>query len=101
MLTVNEPLVFNEYVYKLDPDQTLAMIKAAVTRPNKRKANAIDAKSQLAWNGDPYLRQFGAVFDDQIARTQSSLLEPPKIQLANNVTSPMLAGCWDLHCKKF
>ncbi|KAK2034238.1 piwi domain-containing protein [Colletotrichum zoysiae] len=89
------------YLYKLDPDQTSAMIKAAVTRPSQRKADIIDAKNQLAWKEDPYLRQYGVVFDDQMARTQGSLLEPPKIQFANNITSPMFAGRWDLRGKKF
>ncbi|GKT82663.1 eukaryotic translation initiation factor 2c [Colletotrichum tofieldiae] len=84
------------YHYKLDSDQTSAMIKAAVTRPNQRKADIIDAKNQLAWKEDPYLRQYGIVFDDQMARIQA-----PKIQYANNVTSPMFSGRWDLRGKKF
>ncbi|KAL0939565.1 eukaryotic translation initiation factor 2c [Colletotrichum truncatum] len=89
------------YTYKLDPDQTAAMIKGAVTRPNQRKAEIIDAKNQLAWREDPYLRQYGVVFDDQMAKTTGSILEPPKIQYANNVTSPMFSGRWDLRGKKF
>ncbi|KXH51872.1 piwi domain-containing protein [Colletotrichum simmondsii] len=89
------------YNYKLDPDQTSAMIKAAVTRPTQRKADIIKAKNQLAWKEDPYLRQYGVVFEDQMAKTVGSLLEPPKIQYANNVVSPVFSGRWDLRGKKF
>ncbi|KAF9873507.1 eukaryotic translation initiation factor 2c [Colletotrichum karsti] len=89
------------YPFKLDPDQTAAMIKGAVTRPNVRKADINDAKNQLAWGQDPYLKQYGVVFDTQMAKTTGSLLEPPKIQYANNVISPMFAGRWDLRGKKF
>ncbi|OLN96063.1 Protein argonaute [Colletotrichum chlorophyti] len=89
------------YPFKLDPDETSMMIKAAVTRPNQRKADILDAKNQLAWKDDPYLRQYGVVFEDQMAKTQGSVLEPPKIQYANNLTSPMFSGRWDLRGKKF
>ncbi|KAJ0318728.1 hypothetical protein Brms1b_004217 [Colletotrichum noveboracense] len=89
------------YPYKLGPDETAMMIKGAVTRPNVRKADIMEAKAQLAWKDDPYLKQYGVVFDEAMAKTQGCLLEPPKIQYANNVVSPMFAGRWDLRGKKF
>nr|ALJ83738.1 quelling-defective 2 [Colletotrichum lindemuthianum] len=90
------------YPFKLDGDQTSMMIKGAVTRPKDRKADIMNAKSQLGWKEDPYLKQYGLVFDEQMAKIQGLVLEPPKIEFANYaVTSPMFAGRWDFRGKKF
>ncbi|KAM0324838.1 hypothetical protein ACHAQA_007804 [Verticillium albo-atrum] len=89
------------YPWKLEPDATANMIKAAVTRPDKRKADIMEAKKMLGWNEDPYLRQFGLKFDENMTRTEGRLLQNPVVQFANGNIDPKTSGRWDLRGKKF
>ncbi|KAF3360877.1 hypothetical protein VDGD_10484 [Verticillium dahliae] len=89
------------YPYKLLGDETANMIKGAVTRPDKRKADIMQAKNMLGWSNDPYLRQFGLKFDENFTRTEGRLLPNPVIQFANGNIDPKTSGRWDLRGKKF
>ncbi|KAM0278769.1 hypothetical protein ACHAQH_004960 [Verticillium albo-atrum] len=89
------------YPFKLDGDATSNMIKGAVTRPDKRKADIMEAKKMLGWSEDPYLRHFGLKFDENFTRTEGRLLPNPVIQFANGNIDPKVSGRWDLRGKKF
>ncbi|KAF6828905.1 eukaryotic translation initiation factor 2c [Colletotrichum plurivorum] len=90
------------YTFKLGPDQTANMIKCAVNRPNERRAEIMNSKRQLAWSDDPYLKQYGVQFDENMIKTQATVMAPPKMQYAGGaLIDPKFSGRWDLRGKKF
>ncbi|RYO84000.1 hypothetical protein DL766_001866 [Monosporascus sp. MC13-8B] len=89
------------YQFKLDPQQTAAMIKIAVTRPNERKKDIMDGVRELNWNSDQYLRAFDLPISQEMVVTNARLLQNPEITYANKKENPGLTGRWDLRGKKF
>ncbi|KAF4636136.1 hypothetical protein G7Y89_g1931 [Cudoniella acicularis] len=89
------------YVYKLGPDQTAAMIKFAVTRPQQRIQAINHGVGMLKWSTDPYLNHFKIKVDPNMSITNARLLQNPEIQYANQKVNPGTSGRWDLRGKKF
>ncbi|RYP69891.1 hypothetical protein DL771_005834 [Monosporascus sp. 5C6A] len=89
------------YQFKLDPQQTAAMIKIAVTRPNERKKDIMDGVRDLNWNSDQYLRAFDLPISQEMVVTNARLLQNPEITYANKKENPGVTGRWDLRGKKF
>lgn len=74
---VLEPM--QRYPFKLNPEQTAAMIKIATTRPQARRAN-IEAKVRsLHISEDPYLREYGVQFEPTFTKTEARILPLPKV----------------------
>ncbi|KAM5355683.1 hypothetical protein ACJ41O_002329 [Fusarium nematophilum] len=95
-----EPM--QRYPFKLNPDQTAAMIKIAVTRPAQRKQDIQRGASALRIGEDPVLREYGVSFEAQFAKTEARILPAPSVKFLGNATcEPKFAGRWDLRGKKF
>ncbi|KAJ6441216.1 eukaryotic translation initiation factor 2c [Purpureocillium lavendulum] len=94
-----EPM--QRYPFKLNPDQTAAMIKVAVTRPQQRKADIINHASKLKQAEDPYLREYGVKFEPMFARTEARIITPPRVDFSQGSADPKFSGRWDLRGKKF
>lgn len=95
-----EPM--QRYPFKLNPDQTAAMIKIAVTRPDVRKRDIQTNFNDLQIASDPFLKEYGVTFETQFAKTDARVLAPPPVKFAGNATAePRFAGRWDLRGKKF
>ena len=92
---------YQRYQFKLDPQQTAAMIKIAVTRPDKRKADIMNGVRDLNWQNDPYLRAFDVPVSSDMVVTNARLLQNPEITYANKKENPGMSGRWDLRGKKF
>ncbi|KAH7156838.1 eukaryotic translation initiation factor 2c [Dactylonectria macrodidyma] len=89
------------YPFKLNPEQTAAMIKIAVTRPKERKANIEKNARDLQIGSDPYLKEYGVSFETQFAKTEARILPPPIVKFSQGTCEPRFAGRWDLRGKKF
>lgn len=89
------------FPFKLGPEETAQMIKQAVTLPSQRRQDILNGKAMLGWSDDPYLRQYGVKFDENMARTTGRLLPPPLVQFSNAAADPKYDGRWDLRGKKF
>ncbi|KAL4730323.1 Protein argonaute [Fusarium chlamydosporum] len=89
------------YPFKLNPEQTAAMIKIAVTRPNVRKADIQKGAAALQIGQDPYLKEYGVNFEAQFAKTEARILSPPVVRFGQGTAEPKYAGRWDLRGKKF
>ena len=90
------------YNFKLNPDQTAAMIKIAVTRPRIRK-EAIESKVKLLnLPNDPYLKFYGVEFETSFTKTQAKIITPPILNFRDkrNV-KPQFAGRWNIQGLKF
>lgn len=96
---VLEPM--QRYPFKLNPDQTAAMIKFAVTRPPARRADIEGQVSSLRLSEDPYLRQYGVQFEPGFTRTEARILPAPKVDFSVGSADPKFSGRWDLRGKKF
>lgn len=84
------------YNFKLNPKQTEAMIKIAVTRPAVRRAD-IEAKvKQMNLTGDKYLKAYGIEFENNFAQTQARILPPPTVDFKKGQQKPMFSGRWRL-----
>ncbi|KAK5995627.1 Protein argonaute 1-like protein [Cladobotryum mycophilum] len=94
-----EPM--QRYPFKLNPDQTAAMIKIAVTRPPVRKADIMKNIADLQLAQDPYLKHYGVEFDTQFAKTEAKILPPPPVNFGTGTADPKFSGRWDLRGKKF
>ncbi|KAI0968439.1 Piwi domain-containing protein [Xylaria arbuscula] len=93
---------FQRYPHKLDPAQTAAMIKFAVTRPDKRKKDIMEGFQLLNLPHDPYLNAFGIKVSNNMHITNARLLKNPEIQFAGNAKhNPGVSGRWDLRGKRF
>ncbi|ESZ91253.1 hypothetical protein SBOR_8346 [Sclerotinia borealis F-4128] len=90
-----------KYQFKLDPDQTAAMIKFAVTRPKVRLESIEHGLGMLKWDEDPYLSHFGCKIEKKMTTTQARLLPNPVIQFDRATIDPKTSGRWDLRGKKF
>ncbi|KAI1131443.1 Piwi domain-containing protein [Nemania abortiva] len=93
---------FQRYPFKLDPVQTAQMIKFAVTRPAKRKADIMQGFQHLNYVKDPYLAEFGIKVSGNMQITNARLLKNPEIAFAGNTKhNPGVSGRWDLRGKRF
>jgi eukaryotic translation initiation factor 2C len=94
-----EPM--QRYAFKLNPDQTAAMIKIAVTRPKDRRGD-IEANYQgLQLASDPYMKTYGVEFEPSFTKTEAKVLPPPRVNFAQGNADPKFSGRWDLRGKKF
>ncbi|KAH8735189.1 Piwi domain-containing protein [Ilyonectria robusta] len=89
------------YPFKLNPDQTAAMIKIAVTRPKERKANIESNVRDLQIGNDPYLKEYGVSFETQFAKTDAKVLPAPIVKFSVGTCEPRFTGRWDLRGKRF
>lgn len=94
-----EPL--QRYPFKLNPEQTAAMIKIAVNRPADRKREILQHVSHLQIQNDPYLKHYGVNFEPQFTKTEASILSPPTVNFGQGNADPKFSGRWDLRGKKF
>ncbi|PHH65610.1 hypothetical protein CDD81_2045 [Ophiocordyceps australis] len=96
-----EPL--QRYPFKLNPEQTAAMIKLAVTRPAVRRSDIQKGVDSLQLQQDPFLKEYGVQFEPGFTRTEARLLPPPKVEFGqgSGVVEPKFSGRWDLRGKKF
>ncbi|KAJ8130082.1 hypothetical protein O1611_g3549 [Lasiodiplodia mahajangana] len=93
---------FQRYPFKLDPAQTAAMIKFAVTRPEKRKADIMQGFQKLNYTNDPYLAEFGIKVSGNMQITNARLLRNPEVAFGGNAKiDPGVSGRWDLRGKRF
>jgi eukaryotic translation initiation factor 2C len=74
---------FQRYAYKLDPDQTSAMIKIAVSRPKQRKLEINHGVSQLKWDQDPYFRAYGVKIQNTMVISKARLLQNPEVHFGS------------------
>ncbi|PHH72721.1 hypothetical protein CDD80_4302 [Ophiocordyceps camponoti-rufipedis] len=89
------------YPFKLNPDQTSAMIKFAVTRPRERRADIERGVASLRFNEDPYLREYGVKFEPSFTKVEAKVLPPPRVDFSTGNADPKFSGRWDLRGKKF
>ncbi|KPM33983.1 Protein argonaute [Neonectria ditissima] len=94
-----EPM--QRYPFKLNPEQTAAMIKIAVTRPPIRKADIQKNVGDLQIGSDPFLREYGVTFETQFAKTDAKILPAPVVKFGTGTAEPRFSGRWDLRGKKF
>ncbi|PQE04484.1 piwi domain-containing protein [Rutstroemia sp. NJR-2017a BVV2] len=90
-----------KYNYKLDPIQTAAMIKFAVTRPKARIESIKHGLDMLNWNQDPYLKHYGCKIENTMTTTNARVLQNPIVQFDKVTVDPKTSGRWDLRGKKF
>lgn len=90
-----------KYNYKLDGDQTSAMIKFAVTRPPQRSRDIMNCVRSLRWNEDPYLREYGLQIKDQMEAVKARVIQNPTIQFGKATKNPGTGGRWDLRGQLF
>lgn len=90
-----------KYNYKLDGDQTSAMIKFAVTRPAQRAQDIMSCVKTLRWNEDPYLKEYGIQITNQMAAVQARVIANPNIQFGKGIKNPGVSGRWDLRQQVF
>lgn len=78
------------------------MIKFAVTRPAKRKADILEGLRLLNYANDPYLSAFGVKISSNMQVTNARLLKNPEIEFGGkNKHNPGVSGRWDLRGKRF
>ncbi|GAO18386.1 uncharacterized protein UV8b_05404 [Ustilaginoidea virens] len=94
-----EPM--QRYSFKLNPDQTAAMIKIAVTRPQQRRADIEKNVADLKLSEDPYLKMYGVEFERGFTKTEARILPPPSVNFGQGNADPKFSGRWDLRGKKF
>ncbi|KAG6264982.1 hypothetical protein E4U47_006588 [Claviceps purpurea] len=89
------------YTFKLNPEQTAAMIKIAVTRPKQRREDIERNVAGLQLSSDPYLKAYGVEFDSAFTKTEARILPAPVVHFANEKAVIKPSGRWDLRGKKF
>ncbi|ORY58755.1 Piwi domain-containing protein [Pseudomassariella vexata] len=92
---------WQRYSYKLDPEQTAEMIKIAVSRPAARTADIARGVASLAWNTDPYFKEFGLNVSPNMIISNARLLPSPEVHFAGSKVNPGVSGRWDLRGKRF
>ncbi|QPH10460.1 hypothetical protein C2857_001778 [Epichloe festucae Fl1] len=94
-----EPM--QRYSFKLNPEQTAAMIKIAVTRPKQRREDIEKNVAGLQLNADPHLKSYGVEFEPTFTKTEARILAPPPVNFGQGTADPKFSGRWDLRGKKF
>lgn len=92
---------WQRYNFKLDGEQTSAMIKFAVTRPPVRQNAIMQNVKSLRWVDDPYMREFGVKINPQMQPTPARVLQNPIVQFGKKTTDPRTNGRWDLRDQVF
>lgn len=92
---------WQRYNFKLDAEQTSAMIKFAVTRPPVRQKAIMQNVNSLRWSEDPYLREFGVKISPQMQPTPARVLQNPVVQFGRKTIDPKTNGRWDLRDQTF
>ncbi|EAA29350.1 Piwi-domain-containing protein [Neurospora crassa] len=92
---------FNQYQYKLDPQQTASMIKFAVQRPDQRKKDISASVQRLDWANDKYLKAFGVSISPEMAKTEAKVLRHPEVFFEKKTARPLNTGRWDLRGARF
>ncbi|KAH7627791.1 Piwi domain-containing protein [Sordaria sp. MPI-SDFR-AT-0083] len=92
---------FNQYNYKLSPEQTSTMIKFAVQRPTQRRNDISASVARLDWNNDKYLKAFGVSISTNMAKTEAKVLRHPEVFFENKTHRPRNTGRWDLRGCRF
>ncbi|KAK3347363.1 Piwi domain-containing protein [Neurospora tetraspora] len=92
---------FNQYQYKLDPNQTASMIKFAVQRPAQRKQDIAASVQRLDWANDKYLKAFGVSISPNMAITEAKVLRHPEVFFEKKTVRPLNTGRWDLRGARF
>ncbi|KAH8673309.1 Piwi domain-containing protein [Xylariales sp. PMI_506] len=93
---------FQRYAYKLDPDQTAAMIKIAVSRPNVRKSEIMKGVQERKWSEDPYLQEYGVKIQNEMIISNARVIQNPEVHFAGGQKiNPNVSGRWDLRNKRF
>jgi len=92
---------WSRYNFKLDPAQTSAMIKFAVTRPKERASHIMKNVEALGWGSDKYLREMGITVSPEMTKVEAKLLPSPQVQYGNGTANPGTSGRWDLRGKTF
>lgn len=92
---------YQRYNWKLDGDQTSAMIKFAVTRPDKRRSDIMENVKTLRWNQDPFLREFGIQIKNEMESVNARVIANPVLQFAKKQENPQTRGRWDLRGQVF
>ncbi|KAL2268366.1 hypothetical protein VTJ83DRAFT_3212 [Remersonia thermophila] len=96
-----EVVRFNRYAYKLDPEQTSAMITFSQARPDALKPEIEHMVRNLDWANDRYLAHFGVKISTKMPVVQAKLLPNPVVKYANTTKNPGTRGRWDLMGAKF
>ena len=89
------------YPYKLNENQTAAMIKFAVSRPPQRRQAIEHGLNMLNWEQDPMLKGYEMKISRQMLETKARVLDPPEVQYKTNTAKPAYSGRWDLRGKVF
>lgn len=92
---------WQRYNFKLNAEETSAMIKFAVTRPPVRQKAIMQNVNSLRWADDPYLREFGVKINPQMQPTPARVLQNPVIQFGRKTIDPRTNGRWDLRDQTF
>lgn len=92
---------YQRYNWKLDGEQTSAMIKFAVTRPDKRRNDIMDNVKTLRWSQDPYLRDFGIQIKNEMESVSARIINNPVLQFGKKQENPQTKGRWDLRGQVF
>lgn len=92
---------YQRYNWKLDGEQTSAMIKFAVTRPDKRRSDIMDNVKTLRWSQDPYLKDFGIQIKNEMESVSARVLNNPILQFGKKQENPQMKGRWDLRGQVF
>ncbi|KAI4088170.1 MAG: hypothetical protein LQ344_006262 [Seirophora lacunosa] len=114
-IRIKSPIVFpmelclmrpsQRYPYKLNELQTANMIKFAVQQPHARLQGINKGLDMLAWDEDPFLKQYGLRIHREQIQTAARILPPPRLQFGGQgpgaVVAPGTSGRWDLKGKKF
>ncbi|KAI9894159.1 MAG: hypothetical protein M1814_004013 [Vezdaea aestivalis] len=92
-----------KYPFKLNEEQTAAMIKFAVTKPATRKANIENGLRTLDWGKDPYFSHYGLEISSTMVQTKARLLQNPTIQYhaTSRTVNPGTKGSWNIQGIKF
>ena len=91
----------NSYPFKLDANQTTAMLKFAVKRPGPRKDEILKSVENLGWDKDPYLKSFGIGIDPNMPMVAAKLLKNPKLVFNKKDLNPGMNGRWIIQGHQF
>ncbi|KAG6045228.1 hypothetical protein E4U39_002591 [Claviceps sp. Clav50 group G5] len=89
------------YTFKLNREQTTAMIKIAATRPKQRREDIERNVAGLQLSSDPYLKAYGVEFEPTFTKTEARILPAPVVHFGNDQADPEFSGRWNLLKKKF
>lgn len=92
------------YPFKLNEKQTADMIKFCVQRPQERVNMIRGNVTELGWDKDPLLRDYGLTVDTNMFKTKARVMPTPAITYGPGSQDQKFTprdGRWDLRGKKF